>query len=97
MESKDYSWKWVTADECLCKRKCELIYANLVPSTAATCTATLYNGVDTSGEVINAFRTAESKHSDFAPPVPVLCRGGLFVDCITVVKGMFVMWRVLPD
>jgi len=95
MESKAYAWKWVTVDTVLSKRPCELLYAHLIPSTAATCTATIYDGTNTSGKVITAMRTASSIPCNFTPPVPVYCENGLFFDAITVVKGCFIMWREL--
>lgn len=95
MESKEYSWKWVTADELLSHGPAELLYALFVPSAAATSTATIYNGENTSGETVVAFRTAQSKQVPFSPKAPVYCRGGLFIDDIANVKGIFVQWREL--
>lgn len=94
-ESKQYSWKWVTADELLSHGPCELIYALLVPSGAGTCTATLYDGENTNGTPIVEFRCAESKGQELSPKKPVYCRQGLYVDCIAIVKGVFVQWREL--
>lgn len=95
MDSKAYSWKFITADELLSHGPCELLYALLVPSGAGTCTATLYNGENTSGEKIVDFRCAESKEQEFNPPQPVYCRLGLYFDALTIVKGIFVQWREL--
>ena len=95
MESKEYSWKWVTASELLSNRACELIFAHLIPSEAGTCTATIYDGENALGAVITAMRTAISQHCDFAPPIPVYCRKGLYFQSITIVKGCFIMWREL--
>lgn len=95
MESKDYSWKWVTADELLSHGPCEVFYGKFIPSSSATATATIYDGENTSGKVVVAFRTAQSRQADFAPPVPVYCRQGLYVDGIANVKGVFVLWREL--
>ncbi len=96
MESKNYSRKWVTKDEILSKGPVEILYALFVPSSSSTATATIYNGGDTTGETIVAFRTAQSRQSEFRPPIPVFCSQGLFIDDIANVKGLFVMWRNLP-
>ena len=96
MESKDYSWKWVTADEILTKGPCEILYAIFIPSSSATSTATIFTGEDTAGTTVVAFRTAQSRQSEFNPPQPAYCERGLFVDDIANVKGVFVMWRNLP-
>lgn len=95
MESKEYSWKWVTADELLSHGPCELLYAKFIPSSAATATATIHNGSSTSGQTVVAWRTAQSKQADFTPLEPVYCRQGLYVDGIANVKGVFVQWREL--
>lgn len=95
MDSKEYSWKWVTADELLSYGPCEVLYAKFIPSGPATATATLYNNEEASGEVIVAWRTAQSLQADFMPPVPVYCEHGLYVDALDNVKGIFIQWREL--
>ncbi len=95
MNTGKTSWAWVTKDTVLCKGDCEVLYAVFIPSSSATATATLYNGVNTSGREVVAFRTAQSKQVEFAPPEPVHCPDGLYVDVIANPKGMFVQWRVL--
>jgi len=94
-ESKQYSWAWVTADRLLSHGACELLYALFVPSSSSTATATIYDGENTLGEVLVAFRAAQSNQANFSPAKPVYCRRGLFVDCIANVKGVFVQWREL--
>lgn len=93
MESKEYSWAWVTADICLSHGPCELLYAKFIPSASATSTATIYDGEDTTGTKIVEFRTAQSRQADLRPPKPVYCRHGLYVDALANVKGVFVQWR----
>ena len=95
VESKAYSWKWITADELLSHGACELLYALLIPSASATSTATIYDGEDINGEVVVAFRTAQSNQADFSPAKPIYCRRGIFVDTIANVLGVFVQWREL--
>ena len=95
VESKEYSWKWVTADELLSHGACELLYALFIPSDAATATAIVYNGENTSGDIVVSFRGAESRQSVFSPKAPVYCRRGLYVDCGSNTRGVFVQWREL--
>ena len=93
LDSKQYSWAWVTADRLLSHGPAELLYALFVPSASATATATIHDGESTSGNVIVAFRTAQSNQAEFDPPEPIYCRKGIFVDDIANVKGVFVQWR----
>lgn len=94
MESKEYSWAWVTADRKLTDLECELLYAYLVPSGATT-DSVLYNGIDNSGEPIVTLKSAVVTGHPFKPPVSIYCRKGLYVDVGTSVTGIFVMWRNL--
>jgi len=97
VESKEYSWKWVTADELLSHGPCELLYAMFIPSAAATATATIYNGENTNGDIIVAWRTAQSKQAVLSPKAPLYCYRGIFVDNIANVRGVFVQWRELGN
>ena len=95
VDSKDYSWKWVTADELLSHGPCELLCAKFIPSAAATATATIFNGENIGGETVIAFRTAQSRQADLSPLKPIYCRRGIYVQCIANVKGVFVQWQEL--
>ena len=93
MDSKEYSWKWITASELLCPVACDFISAHLVPDAAGTATATIYDGESTSGDIIIRVRTAVSRHCDLEPPVPIYCRRGLYIEIITNTRGVLVQWR----
>lgn len=93
-DSKQYSRHWVTADAVLAEKECELIYAYLVPS-AANADATLYDGENTTGDIIATLKSAVITGHEFRPPAPIYCRKGLYVDVGSNIAGMFVMWRVL--
>lgn len=95
MESKAFSWAWVTADQVLSHGPADLLYVLFIPSSSATATATIYNGENTTEPPVVAFRTAQSRQSEFRPPEPVYCRRGIFVNDIANVKGLFVQWREL--
>ena len=94
MKSKEYSWAWVTGDLKLAEGECELVWAYLVPSGAVTDTI-LYNGIDTSGEMIITLKSAVVTGHPFSPPVPIYCRRGLYVDIGSNTTGVFVLWRNL--
>lgn len=95
-ESKKYSWTWVTGDQKLADRPCELVAAYLVVSAASTDSA-IYNGVDTNGDKVLALESAAVTTLPIVPPVPIYCRKGLFVDVGTSVTGILVQWRILED
>jgi len=94
LESKEYSWAWVTADRLLTERECELIYAHMAVSDAETDTH-LRNGVDANADIVVTLKSAVVTGLPFSPPVPVYCRKGLFADIGSKTSGLFVMWRNL--
>lgn len=94
VESKKYSWAWVTASRLLSHGACEFIYACLVPS-AATTDSILYDGENTSGDAIIILKAATVRIMPFSPKKPIYCRRGLYVDVGSSVTGCFVQWREL--
>lgn len=94
MESKEYSWAWVTADMKLTDQTAELVSAHLVVSAASTDSA-IYNGADTSGQKILPMASQSVTNLPFNPPVPIFCEKGIFVDVGTNVTGILVQWRNL--
>ena len=96
MDSKQYSWKWVTADELLSHGPCELIYARTMTVTAESDTF-LYDGENTSGMPIIEFESGSTNGQVFNPKEPVYCRQGLYVDIGTATIGVFVQWRELGN
>jgi len=92
MDSKEYSWKWVTADELLSHGACELVYAFITPSDPEA-EVYIYDGENTNGRKIFRFVTANQNNRVFNPPVPVYCRRGLYVDITKGTEGIFVQWR----
>ena len=94
MNSKEFSWAWVTDDRVLSLGPCELLYAYLVPSDATT-DSVIYNGQNTKGDAIVTLKAAAVTGHKFTPKVPVYCDKGLYVDVGTNVSGIFVQWRDL--
>lgn len=94
MESKEFSWAWVTADRLLSHGACELLFA-LLTSSASAGSATIYDGESTSGDKIVTLEAGAAVSRHFNPAKPVYCRRGLYVDVDTNVTGVFVQWREL--
>lgn len=94
MESKEFSWAWVTADRLLTNLECELIYAYLVPSGAETGTI-IYNGIGTTGDVVTYLVAAGATGHNFSPKVPIYCRKGLYITKGSATTGVLVVWRHL--
>jgi hypothetical protein len=94
VESKEYSWAWVTGDRLLTDKPCELVYAHLVPSAASTGTI-LYNGTGAKGDEVINLVAAGAGGVEFSPPVPVYCEKGLYLVAGSAFTGCFVMWRHL--
>lgn len=94
VESEEYSWKWVTADELLSHGRCELIYAFCCPNDAEP-EAYLYDGESTSGDKLFRFVGSTKRNIPFSPKAPVYCRRGLYVDIGKDIEGIFVQWREL--
>jgi len=93
MESKELSWKFVTASELLSLMPCELHYAYLSAEAAHDDTY-LRDGEDTSGRPIVILECGEKESVKFNPPYPVYCERGLFVEITDDnVKGVFIQWR----
>ncbi len=97
MESKEYSWKWVTADELLSHGPCDFLYAHFIPKSAATATSLIYANTEASGDIISSIRTAESRACEIDPPVPLYCPKGLYIDIAAQTKGILVVWRELGE
>ena len=95
MESKEYSWAYLTGNRLLSHGPCELIFAHLGPG-AATTDAVLYDGENTSGDVIVTLQAAVVTGMPFNPPVPIYCRKGLyFAQGSSTSTTAFVQWREL--
>lgn len=92
-ESKEYSWAWVGAARLLSKGACELLYAKLTPDAAAA-NVTLYDGENTTGEVIVTLRTSGLFNCECNPCRPLYCRKGLYVGTPTD-GDVLLQWREL--
>lgn len=93
MESKEYSWKWVTADELLSHGACEFLYCRLTPDGEKGW-AYLYDGENTNGELFLVIATSSKYNCECRPPKPIYCRRGLYVGNLFTAE-ILVQWREL--
>jgi len=94
LESKEYSWAWVTGDQLLTDRECELVYACLSVSGAETDTH-LRHGTNTGAGIIVTLKSAVVTNLPFSPLAPIYCPKGLFADIGSNTSGLLVIWRNL--
>ncbi|MBA7579991.1 hypothetical protein ES708_21877 [subsurface metagenome] len=92
MNAKEYSWKWITASELLCRSACDLLYVKVNP-VDADCNVTIYNGEDASGTIISVIDSQFVTNCHLLPAEPIYCRRGLFVGEMINCVGMLVQWR----
>jgi hypothetical protein len=93
-DSRQYSRQWLTASALLAEKECELLFAYLLP-TAGTDTVSLYDGENTTGELIATLKSAAVTGHKFKPPVPIYCRKGLYASVSGSITGVLIMWRLL--
>lgn len=93
VESKEYSWKWVTADELLSHGPCEFLYCKLTIDNQ-TGSAILYDGENALGTQILKLASAGNYNCECLPAKPIYCRFGLYVGSLTTAE-ILVQWREL--
>jgi len=96
MEKEHADWKWVTADELLTTHPCELIYAQAVSDGGEIKDTIIYDGENTRGEQIINLQKGTTGNVTFAPPEPLMCHSGLYVNIGSSTEGVLVMWRHAP-
>lgn len=92
MDSKEYAWKWITASELLCKTACDFCCIMLTATTNFG-TVNVYDGENTSGNLIAIIETLANRSHMFTPKYPIYCRRGLYIERVANVFGVFVQWR----
>ncbi len=95
-DSQQWGWSYVTADQLITSKPCELACAYIVPSGAVT-DSYLYHGVSTQGQRIICLGSAVATIQGFNPAKPVFCPNGLYVDVGSNTTGIFVQWRHLDE
>ena len=96
MGSKDYTWKFVTASELLSRRPCELC-SIILSCEGGACHAVVYDGHNTNGKVIINFKSLEKRAQQIPLHDHIYCNEGLYVYLDDDVRGLFVMWREIPQ
>lgn len=96
MESQDYSWAWVTADQLVSHGPCDLIYAFCVPDDTEP-EGYVYDGENTNGDKIFRFTGSSKRGIPFSPPIPIYCRRGLYIDIGKDIEGILIQWRERPS
>ncbi|GAI43554.1 unnamed protein product [marine sediment metagenome] len=93
-DSKEYSWRWVTASELLSHGACELLFVLLTsPDDISDCT--LYDGETNLGRTIVKLEGSANRSFPFLPAKPIYCRRGLYVEKGTRMTGVLIQWREL--
>lgn len=95
-DAKEYSWKWVTADELLSRRPCE-ICSLVLSCEEGACSAVVYNGENTEGEVVMSIKSLEKRAQHVFLHHHVYCRRGLYVALDDGCRGLFVQWLERPQ
>lgn len=94
VESKKYSWAWVTASRLLSHGACELCCFMLTATTDFG-TVNIYDGENTNGDLIAIVECLANRSQMFCPKFPIYCRRGLYIERVANVFGAFVQWREL--
>ena len=96
MDSKDYSWKWVTADELLSKTACDLCQIVLT-CNVGNCNMKVYNGESETGEYVMRLKGLQNRSVNAGIHNHPYLRRGLFVTLDGNCLGAFVQWRSRPS
>lgn len=94
VESKEYSWTWVTADRLLSHGACEICMLCLT-CDGANGNATIYDGENNTGDVIMVVKGLQNRTVDVCIPHHIYCRRGIYIVLSPAVFGIFVQWREL--
>ena len=96
IESKQYSWRWLTGSGPLSHGPCELCYA-MITSAAAASAATLYDGESATGDIIAILEGPATISQQMHFMAPIFCNKGLYVALDQNVTGVLVQWRELSN
>lgn len=93
VESKDWGWTWLTGDRLVVRGPCYLRKAKLTPDGSNAANATLYDGIDTRGDVIIVLRCGATGNDNVNWSVPVFLKQGLYADLSTNITGLHVQYK----
>lgn len=96
MDSKEYSWKWVTGNELLSKGACDLCQIILTCHGGA-CNMKVINGEDESGEYVMRLKSLQNRSINAGIHNHPYLRRGLYVTLDGNCLGAFVQWLPRPS
>ena len=96
MESKQYSWKWVTDDEIVSKMACEICMIALT-CDGANANVTVYDGEDDNGELVMVVKGLQNRTVDINIDHHIYCRRGIYLVMSPAVFGVFIQWKMCPS
>ena len=95
-DSKEYSWKWITASELLSLRPCEI--CSVVQTCKTTpCRTHIHNGVDNTGEMVMRLECLANRSVHFEIHHHIYCERGLYVELSGDTYGIFIQWLERPQ
>lgn len=89
------SWKWFTTDQIAEKGPGVISYVIITAKGGAT-EVILYDGVDTSGQVIARLETTASQTRPFAFHNHLYFKKGLYVNVDGNTQGILIVWHPFP-
>ena len=92
----EYSWKWVTADELLSLRPCELCQVILTCANG-NCNMKVYDGENETGTYVVRLKALINRSVNMGIHDHVYLRRGLFVTLDGNCLGAFVQWLEVPQ
>jgi len=95
-DAKEYSWKWVTASELLCKTPCELC-AVIQTCKTTPCRTHIFNGEDNTGEMVVRLECLANRSVPAILHHHIYCRRGLYVELSDDTYGIFIQWLERPQ
>lgn len=94
-DSREYSWRWITASRLLSHGPCELVGITQTSADGVS-DVTFYDGESTSGDQIFTLEALQNRSCVVNFTTPIYCRRGLYVDFGSNLTGVLVQWRQLP-
>lgn len=95
-DSKEYSWKWVTASELLSTRPCEI--CTIIQTCKTTnCRTHIYDGENTTGRMVMRLEALANRSVAANIHHHIYCRRGLYVELSGDTHGVFIQWLERPQ
>jgi len=82
---------WITKSALISPDQCLLFYFRLIPSGPTLAQIRLYDGLNTKGDVIAELTGHLYETPVILPEVPIYCKKGLYVECVTALDGVLLL------